>query len=422
MNELTINVTAISSLKEMKVIIRSELESLVDGFVALGYYLKKTRDTEMYKEDGYENIFDFAKKEFNLGRSSVYTYMAINDNYSIDGNSPELDEEFRGYGSSKLAEMLTMTDEQIKDITPDATIKDIREYKKITSENESPDVWTNSLNTEGKADFNTSENSLFDFIKYHFKNEGRNVFNKVISIILSDAADKESCIMYAIAPSKFKLVKMAGGTTALLNADNITILKIGQAKEFYSYRDLIIAIECIYHPSEDKTAAEIFREFYNEDLEQIKVPVKITEAKEEKKEKKPLNTESKKKSEEVINEDDPEDEDDELPGQMEINDYPEYIPEVETVEGEVVQEEEVIIEDKELLPAAEVNLSEKDSIIILANKLQNVINAREEYIKQVKEYKELSLQSGVTEEAINYILKEIEEGCNEQSNSDRQAC
>ncbi len=222
--------------------------------------------------------------------------------------------------------------------------------------------------------------------------------------------------MYAIAPSKFKLVKMTGGTTALLNADNITILKIGQAKEFYSYRDLIIGIECIYRPTDDKTAAEIFKEFYNEDLEQIKVPVKITEAKEEKKEKKPLNTESKKKPDvnlEVTNE---ADQDEELPGQMGIDDYPEYSPEVETVEGEVVQEEKVKTEDKELLPEAE------DSTINLANKLQQVINARKEYIKQAKEYKELSLQNGVTEEAVNYILKEIEEGCNEQSNSAREAC
>lgn len=430
MGELNTTVTAISNLKQMKVIIRAELESLVDGFVALGYYLKKTRDTEMYKEDGYENIFEFAKAEFNLGRSSVYSYMAINDRFSIDGNSPELSDEFRGYGSSKLAEMLTLTDEQIENITPDATKNDIKEYKKIVNENSSPTGWTNGLNTQSEPNFNTQKNGLFEFANDYFKNEGRNVFEKVITIVLSAAEDREERIMYAIAPSKFKMIRF-GGTTAICNAESITVMKVGQAKEIYSYRDLIEMIERLFEPSPDESAADIFEDYYQEDLVPVKVEVKIAdhqETKEVKKEvavakPKPKAPEKVQDTQLDVDSDDTEEEDrepeensndtneDSLTNQME--DEPEYLSETKIVEGEVIQGTFEEAEDTDYntntLPETKDNsedatLIQDDKVLVLANKLQKVMDAKREYLKQEQEYRELAAENGVSDECINYIL------------------
>lgn len=431
MGELNTTVTAISNLKQMKVIIRAELESLVDGFISLGYYLKKTRDTEMYKEDGYENIFEFAKAEFNLGRSSVYSYMAINDRFSIDGNSPELADEFRGYGSTKLGEMLTLTDEQMQDITPDATRNDIRDYKKIMNENNSPAGWTNGLNTQSEPDFSTQKNSLYEFVNDYFKNEGRNVFEKAITIVLSAAGDREERIMYSIAPSKFKMIRVPGGITVICNADSITVMKPGQAKEIYNYTDLIEIIERIFQASPNESAADIFKKYYQEDLVPVKVEVKITEHQETKEVKKEVAGEKpKQKTPEKVADtqsdedtDDTEEEDrepeensndkneDDLPDQME--DEPEYLLETKVVEGEVIQETFEEAEDSDynsnILPEIkdyneDATPIQEDKVLVLANKLQKVMDAKKEYLKLEQEYRKLAAENGVTDECINYIL------------------
>ena len=38
---------AIQSLDEMTSILKNELENIAEGFIAVGYYLKKTRDDEL---------------------------------------------------------------------------------------------------------------------------------------------------------------------------------------------------------------------------------------------------------------------------------------------------------------------------------------------------------------------------------------
>ena len=57
---------AIQSLDEMTSILKNELENIAEGFIAVGYYLKKTRDDELYKEKGYKSIFEYAQSVFGL--------------------------------------------------------------------------------------------------------------------------------------------------------------------------------------------------------------------------------------------------------------------------------------------------------------------------------------------------------------------
>ena len=62
--------------------------------------------------------------------------MQINDTYSINGNSPEIQERYRGYGSSKLSEMLALP-EEVREVVPrDATVREIREVKEVIRETE----------------------------------------------------------------------------------------------------------------------------------------------------------------------------------------------------------------------------------------------------------------------------------------------
>lgn len=110
--------------------IRRKLEETAGNFVYIGYRLKQIRDSGMY--DGAADIFEFAEREYGLGKSTVSRFIAINGKYSEGGNSLELREEFRNFSSSKLAEMLTLTDAECQLITEKTTIKEIRELKSFS--------------------------------------------------------------------------------------------------------------------------------------------------------------------------------------------------------------------------------------------------------------------------------------------------
>jgi hypothetical protein len=111
--------------------IKRRLKHLAESFVAIGYRLKQIRDTEAYRQDGYNTIFEFAEKELGLTKSPTSRFMAINDKYSVGGNSLELREEFIGLGKSRLSEMLTMDPEDYVLVTDQTSIKDIREIKRM---------------------------------------------------------------------------------------------------------------------------------------------------------------------------------------------------------------------------------------------------------------------------------------------------
>lgn len=116
-------------LKDVKTFIRANINSASRSFVAIGYYLKYIRDHKLFTEDGYQNIWEFAQDEFGISKSSASRFMAINDRFSKDGNSPILLDQYKDFSSSKLSEMLTMTDEQLEQVTLATTVAEIRGIK-----------------------------------------------------------------------------------------------------------------------------------------------------------------------------------------------------------------------------------------------------------------------------------------------------
>ncbi len=109
--------------------IRIKLAETAGNFVYIGYRLKQIRDSGMY--GGAADVFEFAQNEYGLGKSTVSRFIAINERYSEGGNSLELKEEYRNYTSSKLSEMLTLTDSECELITEKTTVKEIREFKQF---------------------------------------------------------------------------------------------------------------------------------------------------------------------------------------------------------------------------------------------------------------------------------------------------
>lgn len=114
------------SLEDAEVFIRSNLQSAVRSVIATGFYLKHIRDNELYLEAGYKNINEYAMDRFGLSASATSRYITRNTRFSRDGNSPLIDDRFKDFSKSQLQEMLGMSDEQLEQVTPDMTVREIR--------------------------------------------------------------------------------------------------------------------------------------------------------------------------------------------------------------------------------------------------------------------------------------------------------
>lgn len=110
---------------------KDKLNGLKKDFVRIGYLLRKIDDNELYKQDGYKSIAEFAKAECGLSPSDTTRFIQINKKYSIGGNSEELRPEFLNFGQSKLAAMLTLPDSDLAMITPETSREDIRELNRF---------------------------------------------------------------------------------------------------------------------------------------------------------------------------------------------------------------------------------------------------------------------------------------------------
>ena len=117
------------TLEEAENCILSGLKSAARSVIAIGYYLKCIRDGKLYRDAGYDTIWDYAQNTYGFSKSTASRYMARNDKFSVDGNSPVLAKEYRDYSKAQLQEMLTLDDNQLEQVTPDMTVKAIREIR-----------------------------------------------------------------------------------------------------------------------------------------------------------------------------------------------------------------------------------------------------------------------------------------------------
>ena len=116
---------------EMKRKLRQELQGVKQSFVRIGYALRKIDDQELYKQDGYKSIAEFAKEEYGLEPSTTSRFMSINREYSIDGYSEQLRPEFADLGRSQLEEMLKLPEVDRSMIQPETSREEIRELKRF---------------------------------------------------------------------------------------------------------------------------------------------------------------------------------------------------------------------------------------------------------------------------------------------------
>lgn len=295
--------------------IKRRLNHLAESFVAIGYRLKQIRDTEAYRQDGYNTIYEFAEKELGLTKSPTSRFMAINDKYSVGGNSLELREEFIGLGKSRVSEMLTMDPEDYVLITAQTSIKDIREIKRM----------------EKAAGENEVLTKFQEVLRKEYASKDRR--KELIEIANAKCIDD---IKAAVIPEGYRLMKK-GVLVIKFEDEKITVRTMGvSGVQELTWSEILSE----YDQAFDLGAADPWKATYGEIEEEVKPEPKKVEKKPES--KKPTKAESmpvatSQQEEQVV-------------GQTSIEkDFPEYLPEdlkVEIEQTNKVEVPETVMDDR----------------------------------------------------------------------------
>lgn len=168
-------ITNYHNYQEFKTRLDKNLEQQAAGFIEAGYLLKVARDTNILSESGYSTVAEFANAEYGFTKDIVSRYIGINDKFSRGGYSEEIDDKYKGFGFSKLAEMLTLPDSIIEQIEPTVTRSQIQEIKKEIKEEEK--ITDIEVLIEEKKDF---ENEVYAFM-YYFLKDNKEMFEKLSS-------------------------------------------------------------------------------------------------------------------------------------------------------------------------------------------------------------------------------------------------
>lgn len=183
---------------QFKAALDKELLSAADHFVKIGYLLKQARDTTILYESGYPNLYEFAKAEYGIDKGTVSRYIAINDRFSVGGNSPALEQRYSNRGVAKLQEMLTMSDEVIEVIPAETTKAELQDIKKdIKAEENITDMEVmleDIPSTPVKTDCWYQQ-----AIYYHLQNNPE-IFTRIYAAMQNDPVEDKDVVL-ALAPN-----------------------------------------------------------------------------------------------------------------------------------------------------------------------------------------------------------------------------
>lgn len=339
-------ITYKKTYKEYKNELDTELTKAAESFVRIGYLLKVARDTDILAESGYKSVVEFARAEYNIDKTQVSRFIRINDRFSENGYSCELKAEYKGFGYAKLTLMLQLPSAVNECLTPELSKADIQAIKgEVDAEKETTDI---EIILE-QPDHDEEESEIESIVKEIGKTEPE-LFKKIHETI--EVGEKKA-VIEAMAPAGEKIysVRIKGAGRFLVNLKDdeeaVSLVKIRTNEKINTTWTEIAEIwkKII---DVDKSTTENYYDIYG-----IEFPEAAQPKKEKRKESKvakakvaPVQPKKEYASpalEEV----------DQIPGQMDVNDYPEIAPEsgqaVDNVQTETQEKLEMIKYEKELV-------------------------------------------------------------------------
>lgn len=124
--------------------IKQAMYNVAQQFVYIGFLLWEVQEYGYFREHGYENVYQYAEVELDMKKTTVKNLMGINYAFGCrndrerggiaNSRTISLQVPYEKFKYSQLTEMLSMSPAQRKQVTPDMTVKQIREIKKADKE------------------------------------------------------------------------------------------------------------------------------------------------------------------------------------------------------------------------------------------------------------------------------------------------
>lgn len=117
------------TLEDAMGMIQGSMKSAVRHYVATGFYLKAIRDRKLFEEAGYRNFEEFVRDKVDKDKGWASKCIKVNDKLSKGGNSPLLADEYKDYSVSQLVELAAMTEEQRAQVTPETSVREMKQIR-----------------------------------------------------------------------------------------------------------------------------------------------------------------------------------------------------------------------------------------------------------------------------------------------------
>ena len=362
------------SYQEYKQELDTELKKTAEGFVRIGYLLKVARDTSILAESKYDNVVDFARAEYGIDKTMVSRFIRINDKFSQGGYAPELKEEYQGFGYAKLSIMLSLPDSVNEELTPDFSKSEVQQVKdEVDEEKKTTDI---EVLLEEKDSVQQSFDTNLEKAVYQLGKDAPEVYKRLWESAVKNGESGKRFIENLIPDEKaMYIVRIPGAGRCMLSMkaeeDTVKLINIrdSSANETYTKQELEDALKKML-PDTD-TWRNAWVSLYGEKLPAEKnaavapVQPKAAPRKESKVivPKKPemtlndVNPEIPAPDPKPVEEDVPEEKPDvqqdtneQIPGQDEIENHPEYMPEKKT-------DQQIIEDAKRTIDTIRVSLS-----------------------------------------------------------------
>ncbi|MBP3577687.1 MAG: hypothetical protein J6K15_06220 [Lachnospiraceae bacterium] len=348
------DLTKVTTYQQYKQAMDTEIHRTTEGFVRIGYLLKLARDNgTILADSGYKDVVEFAQAEYHIDKTQVSRFIRINDRFSEGGNSDRLMDKYQEFGYAKLAIMLQLPDELNEILTPDFSKAEIQTLKEEYDEEQK--ITDIEVMLEGQDTAQVDMENTMAKVLYQLFKERTDVFENVHRA-LQYGLDE---VLLALAPTGIMLynVRLQGiGRIAFSireDEDTADLVNMRSGEmEKVPWSKVMEMLESMINTLQDPEYE--WERIYGESF-----PGKVEVAPVQQTGEKPVQRKEsrvvKAKTEEAKPQPVPEppvaaEPEEQLPGQMDITEFKEVLPEEMLSEMEVIAEEDIEVVEKDETP------------------------------------------------------------------------
>ena len=351
------NLTTYTDYKQFKEELDREVSKTAESFIKIGYLLNIAATTDILLESGYTNVNDMAWNEYHLDPSQTSRFIGIYREYGVEGQ-PQLQEKFKNHGVAKLGLMLTLPKFLAEEISPDYSKREITAIKReYQAEQQVTDVEVEIEKTEMKESVQYTLPQGLKQAVYQLIHDEPKLYVRIYSSI--EMEDFKETLAPMREDTYFVRVKGVGRLAIFVRSEaDVTITNLREGtKESYDWQQLFDCFKEYFAMGADAKDSwcNVFQEEWPEEekkelLKETETTAKsdkdnVPQVKQKKESKVKVVTPKQKKEPEPKVEETAKEVEEQLPGQDNIMNHPEYLPDEmkkEVLTGEVEDLPEVL--------------------------------------------------------------------------------